>query len=192
MASKKILSTLIITTLVLVIIALITGIVMQILPTIQKSSIKQKASQPTQPAPVENGIKKYYSTDYEFGFSYPQNWRLVVNPNMDKGGTIQLFDDVNNIKIETALLTKTQQDMNLAVFVKQQIYTGLNAGQEHTTLDTKLGERIAISDEPKNNDSYKSYYVDLYADKVLVVSVFPQTSGKGVDEILKSYTFKRD
>jgi hypothetical protein len=130
--------------------------------------------------------KIYTNSDYGFSLAYPDTWRLVDNLTVKNGGTLQFFNypadkyiggevmESEDIKIEAVVLDKPQ-DLTLQRFMEQSAQSGLGSLKEHIYGKIQLKEVEALTDEVKDDTSYKSYYVELANNKVLLLTSSPNT-----------------
>lgn len=186
---------------ILVIIVMAAGSIFYILNK-NPNSKNQNTNTPKKqisisPTKTNENIQEHTSSDYGISFKYPTTWRLVETATKNKGGTIQLFNYPENkyiggeimqegdIKIEIVILSNSKK-LPLEDFVKTQTSQGLGASEKHIYEADILGNNKAISDRISNDSSYKSFYIAMPDDNVLVASTYPDSQNQDIISILSS------
>lgn len=147
---------------------------------------------------IDPSWETYSNSAYGFSFRYPPAWRLVDN-NLDKKGTVQLFNYAANkyiggemrkegdIKIEMIVLEK-QEGLLLEDFVQEQTEEPDFPDRVHLYEKVNLGNHDAFSDRTKDDTSYQSYYFELTPSSVLVTTVSPMNQNTDISTILSSFS----
>lgn len=139
----------------------------------------------------------YTNDEFKFSLSYPDHWRKVEGMGVYHDGTLQFFNypadkyvggemlQTGDAKLELVVVDKPT-DQVLQAFVKESAQSGLGADKTHIIESVQLKQASAVTDEIKDDASYKSYYVELSDTKVLILTISPQTADPEVASILSS------
>lgn len=141
--------------------------------------------------------EKYTNPEFGYILHYPPTWRLVDNPDKDKGGTTQFFNypedkyiggeimQEGDVKIEIAYL-KNPDNLTVEEFAIYTTDANSPEDKNHTHEEVNVGGVPYIRCTTEG-ETHATFYIEVKNGTILSITAYPYKVGSDTDTILSSF-----